>query len=44
LQLEEIEDYKWATYEEALKFFSYNARREVLRKVKEYLDDNESQR
>jgi 8-oxo-dGTP pyrophosphatase MutT (NUDIX family) len=37
IQKTEIMDYKWATYEEALKTLSYENNREVLREAKKLL-------
>ena len=34
----EIHQYKWATYEEALSTFQYESRKEVLKKALEYLN------
>jgi 8-oxo-dGTP pyrophosphatase MutT (NUDIX family) len=38
IQQEEITDYKWATYEEALKILTYDNTKEVIKKAKEHLD------
>lgn len=37
IQEGEILDYKWATYEDALATFSYQARKDTLTKANEYL-------
>jgi len=38
IQEEEISNYKWATYEEALELFTYSTRKETLKKAQEYLN------
>lgn len=38
LQEDEILEYKWATYEQALEILTYENSKEVLKKAKEYLD------
>lgn len=40
-QKDEINDYKWATYEEALNLFQYDTRKVVLMKAKNILDNYE---
>lgn len=37
IQQEEITDYRWATYEEALETLTYDNSKEVLKKAKQYL-------
>lgn len=41
IQENEIHAYKWATFEEALKTFTYETRKEVLKIAKKYIE-NES--
>jgi 8-oxo-dGTP pyrophosphatase MutT (NUDIX family) len=38
IQQEEILDYKWVVYEEAIELFTYKNNKETLKKAKEYLD------
>lgn len=40
----EIDMYKWLPYEEAYNTFSYNERKETLKKAKEYLDEYDSKK
>lgn len=37
----EIEDFEWCTYEEALKLITYKVQRDVLEKVKKYIKERE---
>ncbi len=38
IQVEEISEYKWATFEEVMKIFQYESRKEVLTQAKKYLE------
>ncbi len=44
IQENEISAYKWASYEEAIKTFQYETRKETLKKAKEYLSEYESRK
>ncbi len=45
IQLEEISEYKWATFEEVLDMFNYKVQKLLMRKIKDYLDlENYSKR
>ena len=37
IQPEEIKDYKWVTYKEALNIITYENDKEILKKIKEYI-------
>ena len=37
IDLEEIEDFLWCTYEEALKLITYKVQRDVMDKAYEYI-------
>ncbi len=39
IQQEEISEYKWATFEEAMETFTYENNKEVLKKAQEYLQN-----
>lgn len=39
IEKEEIQSYKWVSYEDAIDSFEYERRKEVLRKAKKYLDN-----
>lgn len=41
IDTEEIEDFKWCTYEEAFKLITYKVQRDVLEKVREYIEYHE---
>lgn len=38
-QLEEIQDYQWATYEEAKKILTYEEPKKILKQIKKYLEN-----
>lgn len=38
VQKSEIQNYKWATFEEAMETFQYKSRKEVLQEAKKYLE------
>lgn len=39
IQESEISEYKWVSYEDAIKLFDYESRKKVLREAKEYLEN-----
>lgn len=39
IEKEEIQSYKWVSYEDAIDSFEYERRKEVLRKAKKYLNN-----
>ncbi len=39
IEKEEIQSYKWVVYKEALNFFVYPRRKEVLKQAKKYLEN-----
>jgi len=44
IQKDEVFEYMWATYEEAMGKFNYKTRKEVLAQAKKYLDEYESRK
>lgn len=40
IQAEEVLEYKWATYDEAMQTFTYEEPKKLLKNVREYLDPN----
>lgn len=39
IEKEEIQSYKWVTYEEALNLFMYERRKQVLKQAQKYLEE-----